>query len=80
MRNCIMIGKGGSGMRRSDLGAYLLGVALIGIGLVLLLNNARIISVDLRNLIRDYWPLLIVALGLFWVVGPDETESRTRDH
>jgi hypothetical protein len=79
MRNCIMIGKGGSGMRRSDLGAYLLGVALIGIGLVLLLNNARIISVDLRNLIRDYWPLLIVALGLFWVVGPDETESRKRE-
>ena len=61
MRNCIMIGKGGSGMRRSDLGAYLLGVALIGIGLVLLLNNARIISVDLRNLISDY--LLLNRLG-----------------
>ena len=77
MRNCIMIGKGGVECAGLTWGVSS-GVALIGIGLVLLLNNARIISVDLRNLIRDYWPLLIVALGLFWVVGPDETESRKR--
>lgn len=66
-------------MRRSDSRAYAIGVALIAIGLVLLLNNAGIISVDFGDLMSDYWPLLIVALGLVWMLSPDETESEERE-
>ncbi|MDD4336324.1 MAG: LiaF-related protein [Firmicutes bacterium] len=65
-------------MRRPASRAYVLGAALIVIGLVILLKNLGIIGLNFRDLIGDYWPLLIVAVGLFWVLSPDETESQER--
>jgi hypothetical protein len=43
-------------------GRVLLGLALIGLGVVFLLDRAG--TVDAGDLIGDWWPVLIIALGL----------------
>lgn len=62
-------------MRRSDSWTLILGVVLMVIGSVLLLNNLGVTSVDLSYIISNFWPLLIVGLGLYWVLKPDGSES-----
>ncbi|MDD4335327.1 MAG: cell wall-active antibiotics response protein [Desulfotomaculaceae bacterium] len=45
-------------------GSFLLGIAIIALGVVLLLNNFNIIDVSAGYLISTYWPLLLVLWGI----------------
>jgi len=50
-------------------GPIVLPLALIAGGVVLLLSNLGYLDVDVPDLIRRFWPLLLVALGLEIILG-----------
>lgn len=54
---------------------FLLGVAVIAVGVILLLNNFDILNVSVGRLIATYWPILLIIWGVDLVI-PDE-ESKT---
>lgn len=62
-------------MRPYRRGSFLLGVAVIALGVILLLNNFNIIDVSLGYLVATYWPLLLVFWGLDLLI-PVEPGSR----
>lgn len=51
-------------MRLFNRGAFLIGLAVIALGVVMLLNNFGILSISVDNLITTYWPLLLVIWGM----------------
>ncbi|HEY3316632.1 MAG TPA: DUF5668 domain-containing protein, partial [Bacillota bacterium] len=46
------------------LGGVVNGLLVVAIGVILLLNNLGLISVDLWTLVTQYWPLLLILAGL----------------
>jgi len=40
------------------------GILLIIVGLLLLLNNLKVLDVSLMEIIRVYWPVILIWLGL----------------
>ncbi|NIM04012.1 hypothetical protein GTN66_07720 [bacterium] len=40
------------------------GLILLLLGLLFLLNNINVVDVDILEIIRTYWPLLLIALGI----------------
>lgn len=51
-------------MRPNRKSPFLLGIAVIALGVVLLLNNFNIIDVSVGYLFTTYWPLLLVLWGV----------------
>ena len=49
---------------RRAFGPPLLGLILVGLGLLFLLENLDVLEFDLGDLIRTWWPLLLVAFGI----------------
>tara|TARA_B100001939_G_scaffold102669_1_gene88578 strand:- start:929 stop:1114 length:186 start_codon:yes stop_codon:yes gene_type:complete len=41
-----------------------IGILFIALGLIFLLNNLNLIEVSLAELIRVYWPLILIWLGV----------------
>ena len=41
-----------------------IGILFIALGLIFLLNNLNLIEVSLAKLIRVYWPVILIWLGL----------------
>ena len=41
-----------------------IGILFIALGLIFLLNNLNLIEVSLAELIRVYWPVILIWLGL----------------
>ncbi len=48
-------------------GSLFWGVLLIGIGILFLLDNLGIVYFD--EIISDYWPLILIAVGLKIILG-----------
>tara|TARA_R110000824_G_scaffold74599_8_gene189566 strand:+ start:2922 stop:3077 length:156 start_codon:yes stop_codon:yes gene_type:complete len=40
------------------------GILLIIVGLLLLLNNLKVLDVSLMEIIRVYWPVVLIWLGV----------------
>jgi predicted Na+-dependent transporter len=51
-------------MRLFNRGAFLIGLVVIALGVVMLLKNFGILSISVDNLITTYWPLLLVIWGM----------------
>ncbi|MFX4262705.1 LiaF domain-containing protein [Pelotomaculum propionicicum] len=62
-------------MRPYRRSSFLLGVAVIALGVILLLNNFNIIDVSVGYLFATYWPLLLVFWGLDLLI-PAESGNR----
>lgn len=62
-------------MRPYRRSSFLLGVAVIALGVILLLNNFNILNVSVGYMIATYWPLLLVFWGLDLLI-PAEPGSR----
>lgn len=60
---------------RGNLGA----IALILIGGLLLASNLDLFEVDLGQLLRTWWPLLLIILGVGMFLAPSGDERRRRD-
>ena len=41
-----------------------IGILFIALGLIFLLNNLNLIEISLAELIRVYWPLILIWLGV----------------
>lgn len=59
-----MIFYGGTGMRNDIGGKVLGGLILIAIGVVFLLNQLGIWSVDIGYVFKNYWPVILIMFGL----------------
>ncbi len=57
-------------MRPYGKGSFLLGIAVIAMGVILLLNNFDILNVSVGYLISTYWPVLLVIWGVDLII-PD---------
>lgn len=55
--------------------SFLLGVAVIALGVILLLNNFNIIDVSVGYLISTFWPLLLVFWGIDFLLPAAESGS-----
>ena len=53
-----------------------IGIVLIVIGVLFLLNNLNLIKVSIVEIIRVYWPLILIWIGVDKLLSkPVETES-----
>jgi hypothetical protein len=41
-----------------------IGIVLIIVGVLLLLNNLKVLNVSLMEIIRVYWPIILIWLGM----------------
>jgi hypothetical protein len=53
--------------RENLLGAFLLGVGVLALGVTLILDNFQVID---ASVLAPYWPVLLVVLGVSHLVGP----------
>ena len=60
---------------RGNLGA----MALIVVGVLALAINLGLIEVDFAQLLRTWWPLLLILLGIGMFLTPGTTDRRPRD-
>lgn len=58
----------GSTMGRMSLGKFLIAVCLVGLGILLLLVNMRIISMEITEAIVYFYPVLFVLIGFKWLI------------
>lgn len=58
-----------------SISSIVFGLAAVGIGLALLLNNLGITSISIGALIGRYWPVLLVAMGLSSLLGRRGTDG-----
>ncbi|MDP3439572.1 MAG: DUF5668 domain-containing protein [Azonexus sp.] len=54
-------------------------IALTVIGVLALIVNLDLIEIDLVNLLRKWWPLALVALGIALYFTPDEAARKSTD-
>ncbi|MFA4885462.1 MAG: LiaF domain-containing protein [Desulfotomaculaceae bacterium] len=62
-------------MRPYRRSSFLLGIAVIALGVILLLNNFDILNVSVGYLISTYWPVLLVIWGVDLVIPDSESKS-----
>lgn len=51
------------------------GVLFIVIGLLFLLNNLELLDISIGDLIRDYWPLILIWLGIDKLLRKEKKEG-----
>ena len=51
------------------------GVLFIVIGLLFLLNNLELLDISIGNLIRVYWPLILIWLGIDKLLRKEKKEG-----
>lgn len=51
-------------MDRNFFGRFSWGLLLVAIGVLFLLNQADLITMDIGDIIRDYWPVILILIGL----------------
>ncbi|PKO89367.1 MAG: hypothetical protein CVU16_12220 [Betaproteobacteria bacterium HGW-Betaproteobacteria-10] len=54
-------------------------IALIVIGVLALVVNLDLIEIDFVNLLRKWWPMALVALGIALYFTPDEAPRKSPD-
>lgn len=47
-------------------------LVLIGVGVFFLLTNLGLINVSLMELLRTWWPLILIAVGVSLLFAPDK--------
>ena len=70
-----------------DRGRFLIASVFIVLGVVFLIGNLDIIDVDVRDFVADWWPVIIIGIGVWVLLGgrtrrrPPTTEaSRAEDN
>jgi hypothetical protein len=66
-------------LRLYNRSSFLIGIAVIALGVIMILNNFGVLSINLGELISDYWPLLLVIWGVDMILpgaGAASEESR----
>ena len=53
-----------------------IGILFIALGLIFLLNNLNLIEVSLAELIRVYWPVILIWLGVDRLLGKSINEDK----
>ena len=56
------------------IGSLFWGVLMIGIGVLFLLDNLGIVYFD--EIISDYWPLILIAIGLKIILSATKEKSK----
>jgi hypothetical protein len=51
-------------LRLYNRSSFLIGLAVIVVGMIMLLNNFGVLSINVGELISIYWPLLLVIWGM----------------
>ncbi len=54
-------------------------IALIAVGGLALAGNLGLFDVDLGHLLRTWWPLLLIILGVGMFLAPGTEQQRKRD-
>jgi hypothetical protein len=67
-------------MRLYNRSSFLIGITVIVLGVILLLNNFSVLSINVGELISIYWPLLLVIWGMDLIfpgagAAPDESRK-----
>ncbi len=62
-------------MRPHSRSSFLLGIAVIALGVIVLLNNFNILNVSIGYLISTYWPLLLVFWGIDLLITSSESKG-----
>lgn len=52
-----------------------IGILLIVIGLLFLLNNLNLIKVSIVELIRVYWPVILIWIGIDKLISKSEEKN-----
>jgi len=50
-------------------------VALVAFGIFFLLTNLGVIDISLRELLRTWWPLILIAVGVAMFLTPERTKK-----
>ncbi len=50
-------------------------IALVAIGTFFLLTNLGVIDVSLRELLRTWWPLILIAVGVGMFLTPERMKK-----
>ena len=50
-------------------------IALVAIGIFFLLTNLGVIDISLRELLRTWWPLILIAVGVGMFLTPERTKK-----
>ena len=53
-----------------------IGILFIALGLIFLLNNLNLIEVSLAELIRVYWPVILIWLGVDKLLRKSTNEDK----
>ena len=53
-----------------------IGILFIALGLIFLLNNLNLIEVSLAELIRVYWPVILIWLGVDKLLSKSINEDK----
>ena len=47
------------------------GLVILIVGVILLLSNLGYINANMNDIIRDYWPVILIIIGITQIVGRD---------
>jgi len=50
-------------------------IVLVATGIFFLLTNLGVIDISLRELLRTWWPLILIAVGVGMFLTPDRTKK-----
>jgi hypothetical protein len=50
-------------------------ITLVAIGTFFLLTNLGVIDISLRELLRTWWPLILIAVGVGMFFTPERTKK-----
>lgn len=50
-------------------------IALVAVGIFFLLTNLGVIDISLRELLRTWWPLILIAVGVSLFFTPERTKK-----
>jgi len=47
------------------------GLVILVVGILLLLGNLGYIDADMHDIVRDYWPVILIIIGITQIIGWD---------